>query len=135
MPNFFQINGRELPEDPKVKAKLAEIDQVKAKEHQLWRELVALVDAIQNTCPHEKMTEIREYGHLYKLGVQIEDEKELASKFCPDCKLSIKRPEGKPWQICHICWGEMKYAGIIPGQGGRTHVYECAKCGHQVEIA
>lgn len=93
--------------------------------------LMAAVKEIQNDCTHKKTEEKRRFDRRYPssdgLGIDI-----VESRFCLNCKLVIKRPEGQPHEICHICWNPMTKLNEMPSPGHQPAIAKCTKCGHKV---
>jgi len=95
--------------------------------------LQKMVTSLQVQCEHsdEEKVYVKDKGYRVRgvhdthYGMKV-----LVSKICKDCGLETKRPEGSTYTICHSCWGPMKHAQTIPGQGSREFIYECTKCGH-----
>ena len=90
---------------------------------------------IQKNCQHI-WTEKRVYnGNIntcYKgnmrytsKGIEVCD-----SKICSECGTEEKKPNGRPTEICYVCWSPMKHEDTIPGHGERIHIYDCtnSKC-------
>ena len=76
------------------------------------------VEEIQKNCDHD-------FEKVIEDGV-------LTQKVCTKCGMCQVKPDGQPWKVCTKCWGEMKYQGKTPGQGGDgLHIHECEDCGHE----
>jgi hypothetical protein len=45
---------------------------------------------------------------------------------CSECKKIIHRKKGICYDVCYRCGNDMKSVGIVSGQGGREHHYECS---------
>jgi predicted RNA-binding Zn-ribbon protein involved in translation (DUF1610 family) len=91
----------------------------------------AKVKVAQAECAHPNLSKKMVHDENYHWG-GVSGEMVLKAKVCSDCKIVIPRPEGSPWQICHMCWGKMKDDHIVPGQGGREFHYKCESCGHHI---
>ncbi len=59
----------------------------------------------------------------------LDKDSNLISKNCTECGYIEEKPKGMANKICTKCWGEMKFEGNTPGQGGDgASVYECKDC-------
>jgi len=124
----------DLPSNPQITARF---NLMKKMLHVLNLEiadLYALSEEIQRSCAHTTFENIfvRDRSYLDAINDSVDGAEILDSKKCTACKFILRRPQGHPWNICHMCWGNMTYDGTTQRRSERISVHKCKNCGHEV---
>ncbi len=121
-----------LANDPLVSELSEKLRELTATTIAVKTRLYDKIAEIRKSCPHNNTTFKFEkdpnYCIRYTHGSGEYGATAAVSKTCNDCGEVIKRPKGSDYEICYQCWGKMKYADTIPGQGSREKIYECEDC-------